>query len=119
MQPAMNAGQQTPSPSGLTRVGKSAASPDNQSTDPLSLRERAGVRVKCLNIHQPPVGTSLVAALPTPVSSLWERAGVRVKCLNIHQPPVGTSLVAALPTPVSPQGEGRGEGETPTPVSSF
>ena len=41
------------SPSTLTRVGKSAASYDNQSTVPLSLRERAGVRVKCLPLSAP------------------------------------------------------------------
>ena len=89
------------------KVGKSAASDDNQSTNSLSLRERAGVRVKCLDTHQPPAETPLVATPPTPVSpvSLWkltrvgksaasddnqstnslslrERAGVRVKCLD-------------------------------------
>ena len=82
------------------------------------------MRVKCLNTHQPPVGTSLVAGLPTyPCQpsrvgksaanstnslSLWERAGVRVKCLNTHQPPVGTSLVAGLPTyPCQPSRVGK------------
>ena len=48
------------------RVYKGRHSSLNQSTDPLSLRERAGVRVKCLNTHQPPIGTSLVATLPNP-----------------------------------------------------
>ena len=51
----------------LTGVGKNAASYNCQSTDSLSLRERAGVRVKRLNTHQPPVGKSLLRALPTPV----------------------------------------------------
>ena len=39
---------------GITRAGKLAASYDHQSPDPLSLRERAGVRVKCLPLsaHQ-------------------------------------------------------------------
>ena len=45
-------------------VGKNVINYENQSTDPLSLRERAGVRVKCLNTHQLPVGTSLLAPLP-------------------------------------------------------
>ena len=34
-----------PLPQGLTKVGKIATNHDNQSTDSLSLRERAGVRV--------------------------------------------------------------------------
>ena len=98
----------------LTRVGKIATSHNNQSPDPLSLRERAGVRVKCLNTHQPTTaGTSLVVApltrrltrvgkiatshnnqSPDPLS-LRERAGVRVKCINTHQPTAGTSVVVA------------------------
>ena len=34
----------------LTRVGKYVVSYEYRSTDPLSLRERVGVRVKCLPI---------------------------------------------------------------------
>ena len=37
-----------------------------------SLRESAGVRMKLLKTHQPTIGKSLAAALPTPISPLHE-----------------------------------------------
>ena len=48
--PGYNIQPESLSVNGLTRIGKLAAGHERQSTNPLSLRERAGVRVINLDI---------------------------------------------------------------------
>ena len=106
----------------LIEVGKYALSYEYQPTDPLSLRERVGVRVSddCSAADK---GRQICAQLriptnrpPLPQGEGW---GEGERCL--YAADRGRQICAQLRIPTNrpplPQGEGWGEGEMPNPIS--